>query len=52
MSLARNTLVQASLTLTSRMLGFVRDVVLAARIGAGPIGDAWATALMLSLIHI
>jgi len=46
MSLARNTLVQASLTLTSRMLGFVRDVVLAARIGAGPIGDAWATALM------
>ena len=24
----------------------MRDVVLAARIGAGPIGDAWATALM------
>ena len=46
MSLARNTLVQASLTLTSRVLGFARDVVLAARIGAGPIGDAWATALM------
>ena len=46
MSLARNTLVQASLTLTSRVLGFTRDVVLAARIGAGPIGDAWATALM------
>lgn len=46
MSLARNTLVQASLTLTSRLLGFARDVVLAARIGAGPIGDAWATALM------
>lgn len=46
MSLARNTLVQASLTLTSRILGFLRDVLLAARIGAGPIGDAWATALM------
>lgn len=46
MSLARNTLVQASLTLTSRVLGFARDVFLAARIGAGPIGDAWATALM------
>lgn len=46
MSLARNTFVQASLTLTSRVLGFARDVVLAARIGAGPIGDAWATALM------
>lgn len=46
MSLARNTLVQASLTLTSRVLGFARDVLLAARIGAGPVGDAWATALM------
>jgi len=46
MSLARNTIVQATLTLTSRVFGFTRDVLLAARIGAGPIGDAWATALM------
>ena len=46
MSLIRNTLVQSSLTLVSRALGFLRDVLLAARIGAGPIGDAWATALM------
>ncbi|MEM6900259.1 MAG: murein biosynthesis integral membrane protein MurJ [Pseudomonadota bacterium] len=46
MSLARNTLVQSSLTLTSRIFGFARDVLLAAKIGAGPIGDAWATALM------
>ena len=46
MSLVRNTLVQSSLTLVSRMLGFFRDVLLAARIGAGPIGDAWTTALM------
>lgn len=46
MSLVRNTFVQSSLTLVSRMLGFLRDVLLAARIGAGPIGDAWATALM------
>ena len=46
MSLARNTLVQSGLTLSSRLLGFLRDVLLAARIGAGPIGDAWATALM------
>lgn len=46
MSVARNTLVQASLTLVSRVLGVVRDILLAARIGAGPIGDAWATALM------
>lgn len=46
MSLVRNTLVQSGLTLVSRALGFVRDVLLAARIGAGPIGDAWTTALM------
>jgi putative peptidoglycan lipid II flippase len=46
MSVARNTLVQASLTLVSRVLGVARDVLLAARIGAGPVGDAWATALM------
>ncbi len=44
MSLVRNTLVQASLTLASRLLGFARDVILAAKIGTGPIGDAWATA--------
>ena len=46
MSLVRNTLVQSGMTLVSRMLGFVRDVLLAARIGAGPVGDAWTTALM------
>lgn len=44
MSVARNTLVQSSLTLTSRVLGMVRDILLIAKIGAGPIGDAWATA--------
>lgn len=44
MSLARNTAVQASLTLASRILGLVRDIILTARIGAGPVGDAWATA--------
>lgn len=44
MSVARNTLVQSILTLASRVLGLVRDVFLIARIGAGPIGDAWATA--------
>ena len=32
--------------MVSRALGFTRDVLLAARIGAGPIGDAWTTALM------
>lgn len=44
MSIARNTLVQSSLTLGSRILGMVRDILLVAKIGAGPIGDAWATA--------
>ena len=46
MSLARNTFVQSSLTLGSRILGFFRDVVIAAKIGAGPINDAFVTALM------
>jgi putative peptidoglycan lipid II flippase len=45
MSLFRNAAVQAGLTLVSRLLGFARDVVLAARIGAGPVGDAFYTAL-------
>jgi len=45
MSLARNTLVQSAFTLGSRVLGFARDAVIAARIGAGPVGDAWQTAL-------
>lgn len=44
MSVARNTLVQSVLTLSSRVLGMVRDILLLGRIGAGPIGDAWATA--------
>ncbi len=46
MSLLRNTLVQTSLTLASRLLGFTRDILIAAKIGAGPIGDAFFTALM------
>ena len=46
MSLARNTFVQSSLTLGSRILGFLRDVVIAAKVGAGPINDAFVTALM------
>ncbi|HEX8231779.1 MAG TPA: murein biosynthesis integral membrane protein MurJ [Caulobacteraceae bacterium] len=46
MSLARNTLVQAALTLGSRVLGFARDLALANRFGQGPLMDAFATALM------
>ena len=47
MSLARNTLVQATLTLGSRVLGFARDLFLSARFGQGPMMDAFTTALML-----
>ncbi|MFN4042136.1 MAG: murein biosynthesis integral membrane protein MurJ [Brevundimonas sp.] len=47
MSLARNTLVQSTLTLGSRVLGFARDLALAARFGQGPMMDAFTTALML-----
>lgn len=47
MSLLRNTLTQSSLTLGSRILGFLRDVFIAAKIGAGPVGDAFVTALIL-----
>lgn len=47
MSLARNTFVQASLTLVSRILGFGRDLVANAQFGGqGPLMDAFATALM------
>jgi putative peptidoglycan lipid II flippase len=47
LSLARNTFVQASLTLVSRILGFGRDLVANAQFGGqGPLMDAFATALM------
>src|SRR5262249_42997526 len=47
MSLARNTFVQASLTLASRVLGFARDLVANSSFGGqGPLMDAFATALM------
>ena len=47
MSLARNTLVQSTLTLGSRVLGFARDLALANQFGQGPLMDVWATALMV-----
>ncbi len=46
MSLARNTLVQTSFTLLSRVLGYARDRAISNVIGAGPIGDAFVTAQM------
>lgn len=45
MSLARNTAVIGGLTLVSRVLGFLRDLVLAAALGAGPVADAFYAAL-------
>ena len=44
MSLARNVLVQSTFTLGSRLLGFVRDAVIFAKLGAGPLTDAYLTA--------
>lgn len=45
MSLARNTAVIGGLTLVSRLFGFLRDLVLAAALGAGPVADAFFAAL-------
>ena len=45
MSLVRNTLVQTGLTLVSRVMGFARDLVISAMLGAGPIADAFYAAL-------
>lgn len=46
MSLARHTLVQAGFTLLSRLLGYLRDRAISNTMGAGWIGDAFATAQM------
>jgi len=46
MSVLRNTLTQSTWTLGSRFLGFARDVVILAKLGAGPVADAFFTALM------
>ncbi|MFC7292401.1 murein biosynthesis integral membrane protein MurJ [Hirschia litorea] len=44
MSLARNVFVQSTLTFGSRILGFIRDAVIFAKLGAGPLTDAFLTA--------
>jgi putative peptidoglycan lipid II flippase len=44
MSLARNTLVQASFTMLSRLLGYARDRAISNMMGAGWIGDAFVPA--------
>jgi len=45
MNLVRNSAVIAALTLFSRVLGFLRDVILFAALGAGPVADAFLAAL-------
>ncbi len=45
MSLLRSTAVIGGLTGVSRVLGFVREAMIAAVLGAGPVADAFYTAL-------
>ena len=44
MSLMRSTLIVAAASSLSRVLGFVRDVLLANALGAGPVADAFLAA--------
>jgi putative peptidoglycan lipid II flippase len=39
-ALVRSIATVGSLTLVSRLLGFVRDILIAALLGAGPLADA------------
>lgn len=43
----RSVLNVGSLTLASRVLGFVRDMLIANLLGTGPIAEAWFTAMRL-----
>lgn len=47
MNVVRSSAVIAGLTLVSRVFGLARDLVLAAALGAGPVADAFTTALQL-----
>ncbi|WP_420339381.1 murein biosynthesis integral membrane protein MurJ [Roseibium sp.] len=47
MNLVRNFATVGGATLMSRVLGFVRDVLLAAAVGAGPVADAFVVAFRL-----
>ena len=46
-AVARNAAVMGAATLVSRVLGFVRDAVLAFALGAGPLADAFLVAFRL-----
>ncbi|MBN9086972.1 MAG: murein biosynthesis integral membrane protein MurJ [Reyranella sp.] len=47
MSLGRSIFTVGSFTLLSRLVGFVRDIVLSAILGSGPIADAFIVAFRL-----
>jgi putative peptidoglycan lipid II flippase len=47
MSLARDVTTVGAATLTSRLLGFLRDAGVAAVLGAGPLSDAYFAALQI-----
>ena len=47
MALLRSVATVGSLTLLSRVFGFVRDILTAALLGAGPVADAFFVALRL-----
>src|ERR1700751_2572888 len=47
MSIARDVTTVGSATLLSRLLGFFRDVGIAAVLGAGPLSDAYFAALQI-----
>ncbi|MBB3931072.1 putative peptidoglycan lipid II flippase [Kaistia hirudinis] len=47
MSLARNFATVASSTMSSRLIGFVRDMFMAAALGTGPVADAFLVAFRL-----
>lgn len=47
MNLVRNFATVGGATLLSRVLGFARDVMLAAAVGAGPVADAFVVAFRL-----
>ncbi|CAK0756619.1 putative lipid II flippase MurJ [Azospirillaceae bacterium] len=47
MSLARAVLTVGGLTVLSRIAGFIRDLLIAAALGAGPVADAFFIALKL-----
>jgi putative peptidoglycan lipid II flippase len=45
--LARDSLIVGGATVLTRLLGFVRDILIAAALGAGPVADAFLVAFRL-----